>query len=660
MAFLGEIIDGKYEILREIGRGGMSIVYLAMDKRLNKQWAIKEFRKDKDDESKRIALEALLREANLMKGLDHPTLPRIVDIIDQDNTVFIVMDYIEGESLNKVLNASGAQPQDAVIEWARQISEVLDYLHTRKPPVIYRDMKPANIMLKPDGTVRLIDFGIAREYKEGQEGDTTSIGTRGYAAPEQFGGQGQTDARTDIYSLGVTLYHLVTGKNPAEPPYKIYPIRHWNPNLSSGLEWLIQKCTQLDPNDRFQSCAEVLYVLDNLEKYDTTYRAKQKKKIRNVVIALICSAVFALGGVAALYLKGADHKQELIRLKSQNTISGYIEAIRYDNTDADSYKQLMDKLDNDIDVIYPGESQTPNTETNHFKRIIYRGELDKALSDANLNALKEISPDTYAWVNYDYGLDLWNNYFPSDDADASKNASGTLEGMLESNLYFERALDTMNANKNNFGINRTQAENYYLLGYFRKNENAMNSDRGVLRVNQLIYDLLKGIGDDKISLEELNEAEGTYTLKNPFYAYWRVLTKTTSYLSNVETSNGTKKNDANSESMTNGVKLTTIYFNVNAVERLNTSLWSSNPNGGTLTPEDIQNFYNTAFDVYDSIRANFDSEGTSTADKRRHQMSVKTAESLNSLHGSMTDYYKKYDKKIKLNDPKIFEEAGEK
>lgn len=658
MAFLGEIIDGKYEILREIGRGGMSIVYLAMDKRLNKQWAVKEFRKDKDDESKRIALEALLREANLMKGLDHPTLPRIVDIIDQDNTVFIVMDYIEGESLNKVLNAYGAQPQDAVIEWAKQISEVLDYLHTRKPPVIYRDMKPANIMLKPDGTVRLIDFGIAREYKEGQEGDTTSIGTRGYAAPEQFGGQGQTDARTDIYSLGVTLYHLVTGKNPAEPPYEIYPIRHWNPNLSSGLEWLIQKCTQLNPDDRFQSCAEVLYVLDNLEKYESTYRGKQKKKIRNVVIALICSVVFALGGVGAMSFKSADHEQKLSQLKAQNTITGYIDAIRYDNTDSDSYIKLMDLLDNDIDTIYPGESDTENPEDNHFNRVIYRGELDKALSDSNLEALKEVSPETYAVVNYDYGIELWNNYYPQ-NADASNNASGTLEGMLESNPYFERALSTMNANKNNFGINRTQAENYYLLGYFRKNENSMNSDKGVLRVNQLIYDLLKGIGDEKINLEVLNENEGTYTLKNPFYAYWRVLTKTTGYLSNVATSNSNKKIDGKGESMTNGVKLTTVYFNINAVERLNTSLWGSNPSGGTLTSEDVESFYNTAFDVYDSIRANFDSEGTGMADKRRHQMSVKTAKALNSLHGSMTDYYKKFDKSLKLNDPKSLTKAGE-
>ena len=159
------------------------------------------------------------------------------------------------------------------------------------------NMKPANIMLKPDGSIRLIDFGIAREYKEGKAGDTEAIGTRGYAAPEQFGGQGQTDARTDIYSLGVTLYHLVTGKNPAEPPYEIYPIRQWNPELSSGFEWMIQKCTQLNPNDRFQSCAEISYVLENLDKFDSEYRKKQKGRIALFVVSVVMSLVFTLSSV---------------------------------------------------------------------------------------------------------------------------------------------------------------------------------------------------------------------------------------------------------------------------------------------------------------------------------------------------------------------------
>ena len=125
-----------------------------------------------------------------------------------------------------------------------QICEALEYLHTRKPAIIYRDMKPSNVMLKPDGNIKIIDFGIAREYKEQSLADTVSLGTKGYAAPEQFGGKGQTAARTDVYCLGVTLYHLVTGHSPCDPPYEIYPIRHWNPQLDPGLEAVIEKCTQ--------------------------------------------------------------------------------------------------------------------------------------------------------------------------------------------------------------------------------------------------------------------------------------------------------------------------------------------------------------------------------------------------------------------------------
>ena len=191
MITIGSVVDGKYEILKLIGQGGMSKVYLAMDKRLNKQWAVKEIEKKARDKNNQVIIQSAIVEANMIKKLDHPCLPRIVDIIDNGNVIYVIMDYIEGEPLDKVLNEYGAQPQDAVIDWAKQLCEALEYLHTRKPPIIYRDMKPANIMLKPDGYLKLIDFGIAREYKEQNLADTVSLGTKGYAAPEQFGGKGR-------------------------------------------------------------------------------------------------------------------------------------------------------------------------------------------------------------------------------------------------------------------------------------------------------------------------------------------------------------------------------------------------------------------------------------------------------------------------------------
>lgn len=212
MAEIGTVLEGKYEILREIGRGGMSVVYLAMDTHLNKQWAVKEIRKRGNGKKDEIVVNSLLAEANLMKGLDHPALPRIVDIIDHGSTIFVVMDYIEGESLDKILKAEGVQAEDVVITWAKQLCDALSYLHTQTPPIIYRDMKPANVMLKPEGNVKIIDFGIAREYKEQNLTDTTVLGTKGYAPPEQY--SGQTDARSDIYALGMTMHHLLTGIDP--------------------------------------------------------------------------------------------------------------------------------------------------------------------------------------------------------------------------------------------------------------------------------------------------------------------------------------------------------------------------------------------------------------------------------------------------------------
>lgn len=304
----GKIIDGKYEILTKIGQGGMSTVYLAMDKRLNKQWAIKEIRKEKHNSNNAIVVKSILAEAQLMKKLDHAALPRIVDIIEDNEAIYVVMDYIEGETLSKILREYGPQPEETVIEWAKQLCEVLDYLHTRQPAVIYRDMKPANVMLKPDGKIKVIDFGIAREYKENNNSDTVSLGTRGYAAPEQFGGKGQTDARTDVYCLGVTLYHLVTGKSPCEEPYEIYPIRRWNPALSGGLEKIIIKCTRPDPNDRYQSCAQMLYDLNHYKEIDDEYTRRQKQKLAAFVTTAAISIMGLTTGIASsIYADSANN-----------------------------------------------------------------------------------------------------------------------------------------------------------------------------------------------------------------------------------------------------------------------------------------------------------------------------------------------------------------
>lgn len=337
MLEIGSILDGKYKILNKVGQGGMSVVYLAMNEKANKQWAVKEVRKDGvlDFESVK---QGLVAETDILKKLSHPNLPSIIDVIDTDESFIIIMDYIQGNSLNKALEEFGAQPQENVIEWAKQLCDVLGYLHSRTPSIIYRDMKPANVMLKPDGNVTLIDFGTAREYKEKNLADTTCLGTVGYAAPEQFGGMGQTDARTDIYCLGATLYHLVTGMNPCEPPYEIKPIREINPALSGGLERIILKCTQRDPNDRYQSAAELMYALEHYEEIDDIYRKKQMKKMGAFATTLALSVAFF--GVATWAYSSAESKKsenyDYIMLNASTT-EDYYEAILTDPTRTEAY-----------------------------------------------------------------------------------------------------------------------------------------------------------------------------------------------------------------------------------------------------------------------------------------------------------------------------------
>ena len=276
MTKIGSVIDGKYEILTEIGRGGMSVVYLAMDKRLNKQWAVKEVRKKGVSKNDEIVVNSLIAEANLIKRLDHPAFPRIVEIIDNGQTIYIVMDYIEGESLDKILEEHGAQSEDNVIHWAMQICDALNYLHSRKPhPIIYRDMKPANLMLKPEGEygiIKIIVYGIAGEFKDKSLADSTVLGTRGYASPEHY--TGNIDIRSDIFSLGMTMHQLLTGVDPGNSnEYK--PVCSINPKLSEKIDYIVGKCVQRDPANRYQSCAELLA---DLQADRMSYRKRSRLK----------------------------------------------------------------------------------------------------------------------------------------------------------------------------------------------------------------------------------------------------------------------------------------------------------------------------------------------------------------------------------------------
>ena len=418
MLEIGTLVDGKYKILNKVGQGGMSVVYLAMNEKANKQWAIKEVRKDgvKDFE---VVKQSLVAETDMLKKLSHPSLPSIVDVIEDESTFLIVMDYIQGNPLSRALEEYGAQPQEQVIEWAKQLCDVLGYLHTRTPAIIYRDMKPANVMLKPDGNVTLIDFGTAREFKEKNLADTTCLGTVGYAAPEQFGGMGQTDARTDIYCLGATLYHLVTGMNPCEPPYEIRPIREINPSLSGGLEQIILKCTQRNPQDRYQSCAELMYALEHYDEIDDVFRKKQKRKLTvfasSVSLIVICAAVSIWGYISAENKKSENYD---IILKRAENPEDYYEAILTDPVRTDAYLQLNDLLISDF-ILTREEGQTLQQLRLGLDQKNTKGFYD---SVDVLGKLKNNNPKGYEEVCYQFGESFMFYYDVNTDYDRYVNA----------------------------------------------------------------------------------------------------------------------------------------------------------------------------------------------------------------------------------------------
>lgn len=405
MLEIGSLVDGKYKILSEIGHGGMSVVYMAINEKANKTWAVKEVRKDGKMDFNTVR-QGLMAEIETLKKLKHPNLPSIVDVIEDEDSFIIVMDYIEGRSLDKIIEENGAQPEAFVVEWAKQLCDVFGYLHSRTPPIIYRDMKPANIMLKPDGNIMVIDFGTAKNY-EIDLGETTGIGTIGYAAPEQYigSGLGRTDARTDIYCLGITMYHLLTNVDPCKNLISDKSIRSVNPSLSHGLDAIIQKCTQYQPSDRYQSCAELMYDLENYEILEPLYKKKQKRKLFSFFLVILMSIIFAIGGLA-LNLTAAQIATDTYETKiyeaSKTTdyetkLSIYQECIAIPNKagEKDAYLGLIQTF-KDNDSVFTVE------EAKLLEKLIKN---NKTELQEDLTNYTEICFETgkLYWYYYDYG-----------------------------------------------------------------------------------------------------------------------------------------------------------------------------------------------------------------------------------------------------------------
>ena len=441
MLEIGSLVDGKYKILSEIGHGGMSVVYMAINEKANKTWAVKEVRKDGKMDFNTVR-QGLMAEIETLKKLKHPNLPSIVDVIEDEDSFIIVMDYIEGRSLDKIIEENGAQPESFVVEWAKQLCDVFGYLHSRTPAIIYRDMKPANVMLKPDGNIMVIDFGTAKNY-EIDLGETTGIGTIGYAAPEQYigSGLGRTDARTDIYCLGITLYHLLTNVDPCKNLISDKSIRAVNPALSHGLDAIIKKCTEHQPDDRYQTCAELMYDLENYEILEPLYKKKQKRKLGSFLITILLSILLAIGGFV-LNLTAAQMATDTYATRIDD-------AAKTNDYDAkvDIYQECI-AIPNKAGEkeAYLGLIQAFKENDSVFS--VDEGKLLEKLIKNNKAALQE-NPENYTEMCFETGKLYWYYYDYADGSQIAK-AKSSIE-------WFQDVIDNAPEGYENLGMAKVYA-----------------------------------------------------------------------------------------------------------------------------------------------------------------------------------------------------------
>ena len=269
---------GKYSVLRLLGKGGEGRVYLARDEDLQRLVAIKEICRGAQDPARE---KELMREADVLQRLRHPMLPVVYDLLWEEGW-YLVMEYVQGMTLGRYIAQNGCVQEEQARDWAAQLLDILHYLHTRKTPVIYRDLKPDNILVCQDGRLKLIDFGAACRRTFGGRQEHGMAATPGYAAPEQLGRRGQppeyrrewgaeaaapcreayADERSDIYAFGRVLYYSVTGADPSRPPYTSLSIRDYQPMLSDGLERVIRKCMEEEPDRRYRTASEAARELE--------------------------------------------------------------------------------------------------------------------------------------------------------------------------------------------------------------------------------------------------------------------------------------------------------------------------------------------------------------------------------------------------------------
>jgi serine/threonine-protein kinase len=289
----GQVLQDRYEVLRLIGQGGMGSVFMARDLRLKgRPCVIKKLRDDFFREEDRLKARGFFeREMQVLSELRHPHIVQILDFFAENDDYFLVMEYVQGNNLYQMLRTDRQGepfPQKMVVEWVEQVCEVLHYMHSQHPPVVYRDLKPSNIMIDTNNVVKLVDFGIARPSQD--QGEHTHVVSAGYSPPEQY--WGAVDTRSDIYSLGMTIYFLLTGKEPDS--LKVCSPKTHNPAVTDGMDAIVRQATAQDINSRYQTIEEFVEALmhHDFVQAPTSPQSRVAEIITGIVIIALAVIIF--------------------------------------------------------------------------------------------------------------------------------------------------------------------------------------------------------------------------------------------------------------------------------------------------------------------------------------------------------------------------------
>lgn len=347
----GSVLDRKYEVIGIIGQGGMGSVYLCKNINLDTLWAIKEVPKEVKSNVNFLA------EPNILKKLKHPGIPRIIDIFYENDNLYMVEDYIEGENLKEYVKRKGSLNTEEICKIASKIGQIVEYLHSFDPPIIHRDLKPSNIMITPEGEVVLIDFGISRVYKPGQESDTVYIGSRGYAAPEQFYGTGQSSTQTDIYALGAVIYFMITGKAPSTALEPLYD-ENYDGNVNVDIREIIKRAMKIKVEERYGSIQEMSKEIHKvseteatilrtrllLSKEDILKSTKKKSLRKSLLIFFLIITLIIIGTYSLVY--------------------SYQESKASTREGLDNINNINESLDKNLEIVDLEESNIPTIENN--------------------------------------------------------------------------------------------------------------------------------------------------------------------------------------------------------------------------------------------------------------------------------------------------------